>query len=164
MSERTFEITRRYFGDPVSGKFTLPDSNPKLRGIPLGPHATLDETFDLADPGKFIGFLTRDVTTDGATITELHLPTDDLELPYKSGGEVAVEKADEFEAEGTDFLVLSGTGAISNATAVGTLIEPSAGKWRVAQNPEDGVYRIVKANLPAVDATNTFRIRAEITR
>ena len=170
MSQQTFEITHRGPADLLGRIYELADPDvPVKRGRAVGAHSSDPTKVIDAAPGNFIGFLSRDVTKDGATLASLHgLPDsnggdfDPLETPIKSGDYSTVEHADIFEAEGDDFVIDSGTGALSASTTVGTLLEFFGGKLRERQGtnkPEfvvDGI--LTGANL--VDSTNAFRVIA----
>lgn len=177
MTKQLFQITRHAHADqPGADSFTLPSGVTYLRrGTALGPSA--DGVLDLAQATRFTGFLCRDVNETGPTMAQLYrlegpggagTPPEYDELPYKSGESVAVQKADEYEAEGVYFLHLSGTGAISSATAVGTRIEFLNGRARVEQTGGNGVFAVAAiitdtAKLADADA-NTFRVRFEAVR
>lgn len=151
-----FEILRAYAGFQASRKY----ASAAVRGTPLGAHATDGESFALAGPKNFMGFLERDCTVEGPTLAD-HIYPGRLELPYKAGYEVSVIKASEFEAEGTDYLLLSGTGYLSSTTAVGTPITVENGKLRVAVLGTDNPYWTVSAKgLTPVD-TDGVRLRFE---
>jgi hypothetical protein len=172
MSERVFEITRFAAGaQPGDRIFTLTGGDTiRKRGVAVG--TTTGGAYAVAASGNFLGMLARDVTTDGPTLAQLrmiHGPggagTDPNyeELPYKSGNVVALELADEFEAEGSDHLYTSGTGQVDADTAVGTLLEPIDGRWREDQSSgANACYRVTKvATTGLVVSTNAVRITAE---
>lgn len=157
---------------PGSDKYTLEGATEFLpRGTAFGAGATAG-TLALATPGNFIGFSVRDMNLTGLSLA-YYLGIEgpqgagtDPEMdwaPAKSGEELALAAADEYEAEGPDHLLLSGTGQLSSGTAVGTRIEFNNGKARVAQNEYDTEY-IVAAQLTAKDSDNSFRIRFRRTK
>lgn len=153
-----FEIRREHPGKNISRVFESTGS----RGLALGPHASDVTKAIVADGDQFLGFLTRDVTADGAVLAD-HVYPGRLELPFKSGGEVALEKADEIEVEGeagnAGLLITSGTGAIATNTAVGTALSFSAGKLYQAQGADQVFYRLSGQITPLNGGT--VRIRAE---
>jgi hypothetical protein len=147
-----FDITRAYPGYQVSRKYAAA----ALRGTPLGAHASDNDSFALAGPKNFMGFLERDCTLTGPTLAD-HVYPGRLELPYKAGYEVSVIKASAFEAEGSNYLLLSGTGALSNSTAIGTPVTVENGLLRVAVLGTDIPYWTVSAK--AVDPVDAGAVR-----
>ena len=125
-----FEIRRVRPASNISRKFT----GTAKRGTALGAHATDVEAAALAQGTNFLGFLTRDVSADGPSLESRVLPL--LEQAFKSGLEVSLQKADEIECEGTDYIQTTGGAAIGSATPVGTLLSFKDGKWQVAQTGE----------------------------
>lgn len=110
--------------------------------------------------GRFNGFLTRDVVEGGPVVTD-HIFPGRPALPFTVGEEASLNYADEFEAEGATFLQLDGSGALSNATPVGSKLTPhTGGKWGVTQTGETALFQVT-AILDPVNADNDFRIRAE---
>lgn len=161
-----FEIRRHSPSNYASRKY----AGTAVRGTGFGPHATDVESCDLtAVGGTFIGFIARAITAAGPTLADHvymhgHEADNAIELPYKSGDEVSLCKADEIEVEGelgnAGLLTTSGTGAISSGQAIGTKLGFSAtGKLRVAQ-ANDQYYYHVTATLVPEDAGNV-RIVAE---
>ena len=156
-----FEITRRDPSMNASAKY----ADAAKRGFALGDHATDPESFDVAQHNNFVGHLTRNVNVGGLTLTDrVFGVTSDtpvgVEAPFTAGQEVSLEKAREIECEGSDYLVLSGTGALSNATAVPSNLSFKDGKLRLSQNGELVNYTLTANNLtPNTDGN--LRIRAE---
>jgi hypothetical protein len=161
-----FEITRRDPSINASAKFTPPVGfDPVPRGFALGAHATDPESFDLAQHNTFIGHLTRFVRVGGLTLADrVFGVTSDtpvgVESPFVAGQEVSIQKAREIECEGSDYLVLSGTGALAGNTAVGTALSFKDGKLRQSQPDELVNYKLSANGLPPM-AANALRIRAE---
>jgi len=157
-----FEIRRQYAGSHISRMFTgVVD-----RGLALGPDDSDPTVAVVATGTKFLGFLTRPVTALGSTLEDAVYPGR-LEGPFKSGGEVTLEKADEVEVEGelanAGLLNTSGTGAITALTSIGTGLSFYNGKLRQAQGGEEVFYRLSGVLTPLEDVTN-IRILAEIVR
>lgn len=155
-----FEVTRRVEGKNISGIY----DSAAPRGLGLGAHATDATKFNLAQHNTFLGVLTRDVKVGGLTLSDrvFGVTSDDpvgLESPFTAGQEVSLEKAQEAELEGADYLVLSGTGAISGSTAVGTSLSYLNGRLRQSQTGEI-VNGVLTAQLPPIDSGGV-RIRVE---
>ena len=162
-----FEIVRAYPGRQQSGVLNFAAS----RGTPLGAlttdtsaSAAAANSFELAGANgnygqNFLGFLERDCTVAGPTLAD-HIYPNRLELPYKVGTEVSVIKAAAVEAEGTDFLLTSGTGALTTSTAVGTKISFRNGKFSAAQSGEIAYFTVAANNLTPYTAS-ALRMRFE---
>jgi hypothetical protein len=161
-----FEITRRDPSINASAKFTPPAGfDPVPRGFALGAHATDPESFDLAQHNTFIGHLTRFVRVGGLTITDRVFGVTSetpvgVEAPFVAGQEVSVEKAREIEAEGSAYLVQSGTRSILTGTGVGAGLSFFNGLLGLAQAGEQVNYRLTANNLTP-NAPGSLRIRAE---
>jgi hypothetical protein len=156
-----FEITRRNPSVNASAKY----ASDAVRGFALGAHGADPESFAPAQHNNFIGHLTRRVVTGGLSIVDrVFGVTSDtpvgVEAPFTTGQEVSVEKAHEIECEGSDYLVLSGTGAISNATPVPSNLSFKDGKLRLTQAGELTHYLLTANNLTPNTAGN-LRLRAE---
>jgi phage protein U len=121
-----------------------------------------DEDTGALATAHYVGFVTRDVTTDGPTLAD-HVYPGRLELPFEAGDKVSVEKADAVAAEGSDYILISGTGAITSGTAVGTQLSFVGGKFRVKQSA-DVAYFTLAAQLTPEEVGNSVRIRAEAIR
>ena len=99
-----------------------------------------------ASKPSLAGFLTRDVVTGGPTVIQRAQLFGDtplikeLELPFVTGAECSLEHADAYVVEGDQRIVLSGTGAITNATAIGTRLSFKGGKTYVGQTGDDMPY------------------------
>lgn len=161
MPRNSFEITQRQ-GDSgliESRVFTLPSAAPALRGIALAQHPSDGDQAVLAnDDRALIGFLTRDVTPDGATLGDSVFPGR-IETPFKSSGSVGLESgAVEVEVEGADVAMTSGARAVSGSTAVGTLLSFQDGKVALASSGKLA-YFVVAAQITPVDSANNFRLR-----
>lgn len=156
-----FEITRRDPSINASAKYP----SDAVRGFALGADGIDPESFAAAQHNNFIGHLTRRVVTGGLSIVDrVFGVTSDtpvgVEAPFTTGQEVTVEKAHEIECEGSDYLVLSGTGAISNATPVPSNLSFKDGKLRLSQAGELVNYLLTANNLTPNTAGN-LRLRAE---
>lgn len=148
-----FEIRQSMAGKTVSG--TLPNA-----AYPRGKAMMISDVSDagartlvLAE-GKCDGFLTRDVRTGTVprTSDELLFPNSSLETPFLAQKEGTLEDADEFEAEGSDFLKTgAGTGQITGATAAGTKLSFESGVLYVAQEGDVAQYELIAQMTPEVD-------------
>jgi hypothetical protein len=147
-------------GAQVNGTVTA------VRGLALGAHATDGESVDLAGGNSFIGHLTRRVVVGGLSNFEraigsvISASPAGLESPFVDGLEVTAEIAQTIEVEGGDYMVLSGTGAITTGAAVGTKLSFSGGKLYVAQSGDTPFYLLSANNLTSTDGSS-LRIRAE---
>jgi len=128
------------------------------RGLLIGYHASTANAGALASGHNFVGHLVRRVTTAGPVGLD-HLYGHDTtgspggwELPDKVGNAVSLELSKEFVANDT-FIVASGTGALTTATAVGTKCEAYNGKLREAQDEHDALF--IVAEQVTVDSGNT---------
>ncbi len=163
------EIIRRYPGHNSGTYKYTPASAPAPYGLAL-MNKTTDATLLIEATGSFLGFLTRNVTTAGPGLLEAFdvLTTDSsnptaLENVFKAGDEVSVEKADAVEAEGSQFLLASGTGGgINLYTAVGSELSFVDGKFRVAQSGDTAYFTLACHLTP--DVAGNVRIRAEAIR
>lgn len=145
-----FEIRRRPEGHR-NVSVIVDDAAP--RGLAMMRSLTAPEKGVPANPnssslGQFLGFLTRPVVVGGpTTIQRAQLwgdspLTKELELPFVAGGECSLEMADAVIAEGSDNILLSGTGAITAATALGTRCSFKDGKFYEAQANDDVLYAL----------------------
>lgn len=157
-----FEIRRDYPGKYISRKFASTAS----RGLALGADASDPEVAVAATGTKFLGFLTRDVTSTGPQLADHVFADARTELPFKSGDEVSLCKADEIEVEGepgnAGLLFTSGTGAITTGTAVGTALSFTSGKLYAAQGGDEVFYRLSAQITP--ETVGNVRILAEAVR
>ncbi len=110
--------------------------------------------------GSFVGFCTYEVTTDGPAVTDFMWPPGQLEPEVKAGATLTIIDADEVECEGTDHILLSGTGALSASTAEGTLLSFSNGKFYETQSGDTSYYELVAVSTDVVNSANSFRITA----
>ncbi|MHB1308289.1 MAG: hypothetical protein ACYDC1_06280 [Limisphaerales bacterium] len=118
----TFRISKPDQGETYSGTY----ASAAVRGLALGAHASDPAAFAAAGVNNFIGFLQRAVTADGPALLDHMLPgRTELDMPFKAGGFVAVEKGEEVEAGGTAYL-----DTISEITAIGTEVTFIAGKFK----------------------------------
>jgi hypothetical protein len=172
-----FEVVRREGTLNFSGKFTsaylaansgtggVAGTLTAVRGLALGAHATDGESLDLAGANSYIGNLTRRVVVGGAQLQDrvfgpVSAVPVGVEFPFPDGAEVTVEVPKTIEAEGSDYLVLSGTGAITNGTAVGAKLSFSSGKLYVAQTGDTPFFLLTANSLTSSDGSS-LRIRAE---
>jgi hypothetical protein len=168
-----FEILRRKTPLNASAIFQSPTfisapvgTETAVRGLALGAHKTNPEQFDLAAGNSFIGHLTRRVVQGGLTLSDRVFGVTSaapvgLESPFSDGDAVTVERAEEIECEGPNYLMLSGTGAVSSGTTVPQSLSFFTGRLRVAQAGDVVVYTLTANNLtPTDDGNNDLRIRA----
>ncbi len=130
--------------------------------------ATQEITWALAT-GRFDGFISREVRvpTSGDRPTKFGNPRTDseilwnegLETPFIAGREGTVEDAQSIVAEGEDYLVLSGDGAIEDDTAAGTYLSFADGKFKVAEEGDEVSFRLTSQMTPIDDGE--VRITAE---
>lgn len=113
---------------------------------------TGENTFQLAQ-GRADGFVTKDVrTTEGMSDTELANEAvglmagdgGDFQGHFVAGKSGSIELPRELEVEGDDYVMGSGTGAITTGTAVDSKLSFRNGKFTVAQSGERAQYRLVK--------------------
>ena len=104
--------------------------------------------------GKADGFLVRDVRvpTDGIngnprTDAEI-LYNEGLEVPFTGGREGTLEWGSEVEAEGTTYLLTSGTGALSTGTAADVHCSFKNGRFYEAQSGDTAQFRVVAQMTP----------------
>jgi hypothetical protein len=149
-----FEIKRRSPHDNISIELDFAS----VRGKAIMRDTTTPTKGALA-AGVFLGFLTRDVVDGGPTAIERagvypgRLEQDD------DFGQVTLELADAVEAEGSDYVLTSGTGALSSGTAIGTLLSFVDGKFYVAQGSDEKPFRLGKVLTEEV--SGNLRIYAE---
>ena len=149
-----FEITRPHDGARHSGLGVYNSVAP--RGLALGASGTPD-VLALAQHNTFIGHLTRDVVAGGLTVSDRFFGrTSDspvgLEAPFAPGDPVSLERALEIEVEGSDYLLPSGTGAITGATVVPQSCSFLNGRLRLAQSGEVVHYLLTATGLTPVVA------------
>jgi hypothetical protein len=92
---------------------------------------------------NFVGHLKTAVVDGGATLAQIVLPNQ-FDLPEPTGYPAAVERWHEFECEGADHLVQTGTGAIAADQAVFTRLAHVAGKLRVAQAGDEATHELIE--------------------
>lgn len=111
--------------------------------------------------GHAIGILTRDVVTGGpSTIERAGVFPGRIEQPFAVDGECSLEPLpDAYEAEGPDYVLDSGTGAIDANTAIGTKLSVVDGKTRVKQSTDEPMY--VLAGKPTPETAGQVRIFCE---
>ena len=156
-----FDIRRGSPSDNAGGIFNVAAA---LRGIALQSKVGLAVgapiEFELATgTGGFIGFLTREVTVAGPVVLDSVYPGR-LDLPFKLGGQVMLEKADAVEAEGADHLDLATSNKLLAAdTAIGTLCSFEAGKFCKADTGQQGFYKLAAFLTP--ETAGNLRIKFE---
>lgn len=151
-----FEVKRPYPGQRIS----LVYESAAKRGVAIQADTTTPSKGALAT-GDYLGFLTRDVVAT-LDVAERAVWPGRLELPFIAGGQVSIERADAIEAEGTDYLVTSGTGALAAETSLGTDLSFASGKLRVKQSGDRAVFKLREVQTPEV--AGNLRIFAEAIR
>lgn len=150
-----FEITKRS-PRPYKSLLTAADAA-ALRGIAFMEDAATAGSAKLADGSvPFAGFITRPVQVGGPVLGDSIYPNR-IELPTASGDAATFEYAEEFEAEGADYLY-SGTGGLTSGTAVGTRCSFKDGKIRSAQTDDIAEFYVAANGLTPEDA-GALRIR-----
>lgn len=150
-----FEGRRPY---PVTGQapnLIIPFA--AVRGTAIMRDVTDPSLGDLAE-AQLLGFLGRDVVEGGPTLDQRagiwsqNGGTDpELELPDAVDTTCALELWDAYEAEGSDYILQSGTGYLSNETTIGTLISFVDGVARVKQTNDLAYYILTGHPTPEVD-------------
>jgi hypothetical protein len=108
---------------------------------------------------KFSGFLSQPTKDGGPDLGDLTWP-DKFTQPVAVNGQVTLDRFAEIEAEGTDFLVQSGTGALAANTPAGTLLAFVGGKLRIAQPNDKAVFRLTSQVQP--EDSGNVRITASL--
>jgi hypothetical protein len=128
------------------------------RGQAFQEGATADSAIVADGTAPIIGFATRDGVVGGPDIGYQVWPNR-LEGPNVAGEEASFEDAEEFEAEGDDYIIGSGSNQIDGSTALKTRLTFSNGKAAVATSGDLSEFMLV--GKPAVqDSGNTVRIKA----
>ncbi len=155
-----FEITRR--GSKQNRSLIVP-----AVAKPFGTafqESAIAGTAELADGTKpFDGFVTRGIVTALPTpsIAEAAgLGAQPLEQDFLGGYEAGLEDADEFIAEGSDY-IYSGTGQITSGTALKTKCGFKNGQIRVTQSGEYAEYMLIEKMTVEVSTNN---VRGRFTR
>lgn len=114
-------------------------------------------TAELADGTKpLAGFVTREVKASGPTLNDVVF--EDYLQPFRGGQEGSLEKFEELEVEGTDYIDAS----ITSGTALQTDLSFTAGKLGTKGGGQIAFYRLSAVITdPALmaDPANTLRIR-----
>lgn len=113
-----------------------------------------------AATGSFVGFCTYEVTAAGPDITDFMWPPGQLEPEVIAGSTVTIIDADEVDCEGTDYILLSGTGSLSSSTTEGTELSFIGGKFYATQSGDTSYYKVAAVTTDVVDSTNSFRLTA----
>lgn len=155
-------VRRRFDGQSITGKaaFTAP------QGLFVNYDPADMATPSLKKATGVKGFmLGRKIVTQDELQTQLigesAFPNSRPILnPDVRDGFVSASKVLEIEAEGPDLLLLSGTGALSSSTAVGTELSTNLGRHSVKQSGEE-VNGIVRAQLTPLQG-NAVRLLIEL--
>jgi hypothetical protein len=152
MATSQHEITRQSPSRNISLK-SPGTAYPRGTAMQTADNGTDMELCDGTKP--YAGFLTRETVVGGPVLAD-HVYPGRLELPFTAGDEASLEKAEQFEAEGTDFL----DAALIASNAVDTEIALIGGKAKAAAQG-NYVEFIVAAVLTPQDSDNTVRLRFE---
>jgi hypothetical protein len=156
MAESQFEITKRSPRSNYS-MLTTPADGWK-RGQAFQEGATADSAILADGTAPIIGFATRPGVVGGPDIGYQVWPNR-LEGPNTAGEEASFEDAEEFEAEGDDYVKGSGSNKIDASTALKTRLAFEDGKAIVATSGKLSEFMVV--GKPAVkDSGNVVRIKA----
>lgn len=157
-----FEIKRRSNKPPVPMKAPVAAA-PRGLAIMVDPNDTTDDfpKQGIAAAAFALGFLPKDVTADGASLTErIGVFPGRIELEAKVGDEIDLDPLPEaYECEGSQYILTSGTGAITSGTALGTLISFVDGKARVKQTNDVAQYSL--QGKPAAEVNGNLRLYLE---
>ena len=149
-----FEI-RRSAATPGTISGVLPAATTLVVGTPLMISAkdadTGVNTFAKAT-ARYDGFLTKAArTTPGLSADELAFGlvtytthAGEIATPFEAGKDASIERAEALELEGDDYILGSGTGAITADTAAETILSFISGKIYVAQSTDWACFRLVK--------------------
>jgi len=152
-----FEVIRRSASPEISLKMPVD----AVRGLAImrdTSDSAVDRPQGQAANGACIGFLKRDVVTGGPTTLErAEVFPGRAENPDTTGGQVTLDAPyDAFEAEGTTYLITSGTGALTTGTALNTNISFKNGKAYQAQSGDVAQYKL-SAIMPTVVNAGALR-------
>lgn len=163
-----FEIQIREPKRSKSGKYTVGGSDgdvTAVRGLALGAHPSDPTSLALAQGTNFLGFMTRRMVVGGLQPIErilgvISATPEGIESPFVDGQEVTVESAEQVEVEGPGHLY-SGTGQISEVTAVGEPLSFKDGKLRKTQSGEITYATLMATALTPMTSGN-LRIRVKM--
>jgi hypothetical protein len=114
---------------------------------------TGENTFAVATTSNFLGFATRATrTTTGSTDAELvdaSMGISNSEMPFTCSKPGAVEFAEALEVEGSDYITVTGTGAITTGTSENTELTFRSGKFAASSSGETVFYKLVHVMTPA---------------
>ncbi len=144
-----FDIRRPYPGRNISiiVPSAIKDANDKVvRGKPLMRDLT-DGTLAALAAGQLLGFVTREVVDGGPSVIDrAQVFPGRLELPFALDQECSVELADAVECEGSDYVLTSGTGALSTSTSLGAELSFFDGKFYEAQSGDEILFKLADRN------------------
>lgn len=179
MNRLEIQVLRWKSQEVRSGILSVAASYGQPLGVEGGDSDADAEYFRLADTQggarNFLGLVTRDVVAGGPSYLERmtgvrHFPNEDsspgphaMELPDHVGGAVTARMPEEIEAEGSTYLLTSGTGALDAAgvdacTPGVTEIGIVNGKFRRAQSGDGKVGVLTAKGLTPVNSDNPRRI------
>jgi hypothetical protein len=147
----------------TSGVAAVAGTESAPRGLALGAHPTDPEQFSPAGPNTFTGHLTRRVVVGGLSLADRVFGTTSpvpvgVESAFYDGLDVTVEKGEEVELEGSNYLLLSGVAAVLTSTPVGTQLSFRNGLVCVAQTGDTAWNTLTANNLTSTDGSS-LRIR-----
>jgi hypothetical protein len=183
---------RHVFGDSVQqlGTLTFPkklklsDSDPYKGIVPRGKPMAFEllnlNNMEYAGPNNFLGFLMNFVNESGTLglegFAKVTLGYEDLPLRHESTISLLIPPLNsiwEFEgvpdyAGGVDEMIITDSnedGAISIETIPGSLLGIAEnGCWRVAQEGDDVIAKLLTSTLDPLDDDDNIRIRLIISR
>lgn len=149
---RKFEVIRHADAPPISILIDFEASAGMAITRDTGASASDRPKGVLANTAA-IGFLKRFIVNGGPPLTErADLWPGHAELPDAMGGMTTLDPLYEaYEAEGEEFLLLSGTGKLQASTPVGTLISFKNGKAYIAQSGDVPQYKLGGIMTTTVD-------------
>lgn len=107
---------------------------------------------------NFRGHLMVAVTDEGPTLAQHVLPLQ-WNIPVKTGLQATVERWLEFEVEGDDYLLQTGTNSIGASQAFGTLLTHVAGKLQVAVTTNTATHEVLASLTPETAGNKRLRVR-----
>lgn len=124
---------------------------------------TGQNTFVVAD-GRADGFLTRasrsDVGSTDAELVDASMGIDLGETPFEVSKDGSIEFAEAIEVEGSDYILGSGTGALTSSTAAGTKLSFASGKFIEAQTADYAQYILIAQMTPVTSGNTRIYVEA----
>lgn len=140
------------------GTLTAPAAVAALIGTAYQEGATAGQAVLADGSSPIIGFVTRDIVVGGPTLADSIMPGRTA-LPFQDGRVISTEYAQEYEAEGVDYLITSGPGALTSGTALKTAVSFSGGKTCKAVSGQIAEFILVDKPTPLVGGALRMRFR-----